>query len=307
MDEKTLAKQAKKIYVNMQIQEVLPLEKYEIYVKPDFDSASWHFHNGKHQIVIGSDIFSNLALKEISNREKALYMHAYLHHELAHSIWTDKDLNAVDKKLKKLRISFSMFNLFEDARIEEKMRKYIKRKFNWLEYETISTAQNPIDIFFYLIQAEHDKIEIKNIEANLDSSVAHHFDIIKLFYAKAIKCQTQEELIELLKKWYDKFPNTPSYEQENCLKSYIYSMESKYVEDEAFEELIEGLEDLLSGESTPKEENSFTADPSSLGICLGQKHRESLLVQTPIQVAFSKKQEIYCCIKCKRFFYPLLE
>ena len=100
MEKNTIAKLARKLYVKMQIQEMLPLEKYEIFVKPDFDSASWRFHNDKHQIVIGSYIFNNMAIEKPSSEDKVLYMRSFLYHELAHSIWTDKDLNAINESLK---------------------------------------------------------------------------------------------------------------------------------------------------------------------------------------------------------------
>ena len=303
MEKNTIAKIARKLYVKMQIQEILPLEKYEIFVKPDFDSASWRFYNGSHQIVIGSHIFNNMSI-EASNEDKALYIRSFLNHELAHSIWTDKDLNAINEKLKTLNISFSMFNLFEDARIEEKMRHHINKKFNWLKYETIRIAQNPIDIFYYLIQAEHNKKAIDSIEVNLSLGIEHHFDTVKLFYNRAIKCETQEELITLLKKWYSRFPNTPKYEEENILKSYIFSIESKYIDEESFNELIEGLDNLLvRGVKETGSQNANEDEITTLGIKLRKSiMRDSLLAPKPLSVAFELKTRDLLLKKMQKIF-----
>jgi len=303
MQINTIAKLARKLYVKMQIEEVLPLEKYEIFVKPDFDSASWRFYNGKHQIVIGSHIFDKMVI-EGSNKDKALYVRSFLYHELAHSIWTDKDLNAIHEKLKALKISFSMFNLFEDARIEEKMRYHINKKFNWLKYETIGVAQNPIDIFYYLIQAEHNEKIISSIGINIGPGIEHHFDTVKLFYKKAIKCETQEEMIGLLKKWYDRFPNTPKYEEENILKSFIYSSESKYLDEKSFNELIEGLDNLLvGGVKDSGSQKGDKAETKTLGIKLRKApNRDSLLAPQALSVAFETKTRDVLLKKMQKIF-----
>ena len=305
MEKNTIAKLARKLYVKMQIEEVLPLERYEIFVKQDFDSASWRFHNGKHQVVIGSDIFNNIST-DSSNKDKALYMRSYLYHELAHSIWTDKDLNAINEKLKTLKMSFSMFNLFEDARIEDKMRHHIKKKFNWLKYETINGAENPIEIFYYLIQAEQNEKIISSIEINLSLGIEHHFDTVKIFYKRALECETQDEMIELLKKWYQRFPNTPKYEEENILKSYIFSMESKYIDEKSFNELIEGLDNLLVGEETnsaAQNEDEGQDKRSGLSILLrNNNRRDSLLAKKPVSVAFEERTRDLLLNKMKKIF-----
>lgn len=304
MDKDTIAKLARKMYVNMQIEEILPVEKYEIFVKPDFDSASWRFYNNKHQIVIGTYIFNNLTI-DTTLKNKALYMRAYLYHELAHSIWSDKDLNAIVLKLKKLKFSFSMFNLFEDARIEEKMRHHIQKKFNWLKYETMSSAQNPIDIFFYLIQSEHNKKAIESIKVNLGLNVEHHFDTVLLFYKKALKCESHDEIIELLKKWYERFPNTPKYEEENILKSYIYNVESNYAgDDKKFDELIEGLDNLLVGDSSLKDAiQEKVLDKTLRGRLRKRGQKESLLAEQALEVAFDEKTRDLLLRKMKKLFF----
>ena len=195
-----------------------------------------------------------------------------------------------------------MFNLFEDARIEEKMRHHINKKFNWLKYEKMNAAENPVEIFYYLIQSEHNNKAIDHIQANLGLGVEHHFDTVQLFYNKAIKCETQEEIIELLKKWYDRFPSTPKYEDENVLKSYIFSMESKYADDKSFEELIEGLDNLLVGDS-PSDNDEEENDKTNLGIRLYTKKTDSLLAEAPLKVAFNIRTRDHLLNKMKKIFF----
>ena len=293
MNKHSIAQLANRFYVGLQIQEKLPLEKYEIYIKEDFDSASWRFYNGKHQVVIGSQIFMNLT-KEISTKDKALYLRAYLHHELAHSIWTDKNLNAIDDMLKKHHIAFSMFNLFEDARIEEKMRHHLKKRFDWLKYESLDIAKNPIQIFYYLIQSEHNKKAYQFIENNLDLNIEHHFNTVLLFYKKVIKCESHTELIKLLKKWYEYFPNTQKYEEENLLKSYLFSRESIYAsDDEKFNELIDGLKNSLIIDNKRRERKEHKEK---------QSQKECLLSTETHKLHFDKRVRNTLLSKMKKLF-----
>jgi len=294
MDERSISKLTNRMYVSLQIEEKLPLEKYEIYIKPNFNSASWRFSNKKHQIVIGTQIFDNMT-HNTSDRDKALYIRSYLYHELAHSIWTHKDLNAIHTKLQKLKFSFSLFNLFEDARIEEKMRKYLKKKFNWLKYETITISENPVDIFYHLIQAEKNKKAIDSIQGNLHFQTVEHFDVVELFYKKAIECTSYEEVIELLKKWYSKFPNTKKYEEQNSSKSYLFNIESTYADDEKFEELIRGLKNTLTTELI----RTKTSKPS---LTEKKSKKVSLLAETPHKVDFDKKLRDQLLSKMKKLF-----
>ncbi|MDQ7062523.1 MAG: hypothetical protein Q9M43_15965 [Sulfurimonas sp.] len=156
MDNYTMAKYVNRVYVDMQINETLPQERYEIFIKPNYNTASWRFYNNKHQIVIGEDIFIDM-VNNNSEDDKKNYLRSYLYHELAHSIWTEEDLNIIIDVLRTEQYAFEVFNLFEDARIEEKMRLHTKKLFNWNKYENIMEATDPLAILFYIIQSEASK------------------------------------------------------------------------------------------------------------------------------------------------------
>ena len=105
MTREEIAKVSNKFYIDMQIDEMLPLEEYEIYVKPDFETASWRFYNGKHQIVIGAGIFDNVIIN-VTQEQKLKYIRSFLYHELAHSKWTEKDLRLISDILKEYGYPF---------------------------------------------------------------------------------------------------------------------------------------------------------------------------------------------------------
>lgn len=294
MDEGTIKRVTNKMYVSLQIEEKLPLEKYEIYIKPAFNSASWRFYQGKHQLVIGTLIFKKMT-QNTTPKDKLLYLRSYLYHELAHSIWTDKDLKAIDKKLKKLKFSFYMYNLFEDARIEEKMRTHLKKNFNWLKYEKVSEIDNPVNIFFYLIQAEHNPKAIEFIESKLNFMVKEHFESVQLFYKKAIVCESHEEIIDLLKKWYAKFPNTQKYKEQNSIKPHLFIMESFYTLDEGeFNNLIKGLQNSLTIDETQNK--------NIKKIKAKKSNKSSLLSATLHKVTFEKRLRDNLLSKMKKLF-----
>ena len=147
MTNEEILKTTRLSYIEAQIDGILPPEVYEIYVKPNFNSASWRFHNDKHQIVIGENIFHN-ATNIIDFVGEERYLNSYLYHELAHSVWTEKDIKFINDELFIAGVPFALFNLFEDARIEEKMRLHIRKPFNWARYETLQAPTNALGIFF---------------------------------------------------------------------------------------------------------------------------------------------------------------
>ena len=245
MNKQEISKYANKLYVEMQIDEMLPAEQYEIFVKPDFATASWRFYQGKHQVVIGTDIFTNSAVK-MTNITKTKYLRAFLHHEFAHSIWTNKDLkNIVDIVLSE-GLSFKIFNLFEDARIEEKMRHHTKKYFDWLIFEQLDTPKNALEIFFYIVQSEHKHNNIIRLKKLVPASQYHELNAVFKFYQKVLDCKSSNEVIQILREWYIHFPDTPRDLPSTEEYVYLFSEEAKSLNNgKYFDELIEGLDNVL--------------------------------------------------------------
>ncbi len=245
MTNQEMAKLARMSYIEMQIDGLLPSEVYEIYVKPNFPTAAWRFYDNRHQIVIGEDIFVN-ANEDIDALGKEEYLGSYLRHELGHSVWTEKDLKFVSDELFVQAIPFALFNLFEDARIEEKMRLHIKKPFNWLKYETrmnyntLKTPGNALEIFFHVVQSERKKQALINMKKSLPKTRREEFDVVFDFYKRALRCENSLKLIPIIREWIDRFPETLKYIKLIKENGLLFYEESKYsVDDKRFDALLE--------------------------------------------------------------------
>ncbi|QOY53227.1 hypothetical protein [Candidatus Sulfurimonas baltica] len=295
MNKQEIAKYANQLYVEMQINEMLPIEEYEIFVKPYYNTANWRFYEGKHQIVIGTEIFEHSKICD-TTQQKVKYLSAFLYHELAHSIWTDKDLNKVDSILKKEDFSFDIFNLFEDARIEEKMRKHTKKSFNWIEFESLNKPINPLEIFFYILQCEHKKSDLENIKNIIP---VHIFSMVFDYYKNVLACDSSDQIIEIMKNWYKSFPNTPKHINSLNKNGYLFSEEVKtFNNTEKFDELIEGLSNVLSTAGHNSQKNRD--DKANIN---SMKSTGSLLYDEPVAVPFDIKQRDILLSKMEKLFF----
>ena len=290
---------ARKLYVSMQIEEMLPMEEYEIFIKPEFNTASWRFYENKHQIVIGEDIFNNLTV-DATQQDKALYMRSFLYHEFAHSIWTHKNLKEVNEELIMREFTFELFNLFEDARIEDKMRQHTKKYFSWLKYEELGNPQNPVALFFYIVQSENRNNYLKEIKLGLDINLDSLYDTVYGFYKQVIQCESYMDIIKVMSAWYKRFPQTPKYIEIIKEKAYLFSQESDIALDEkGFNQLIEGLENMLV--VSPNESGSHKGKKPLRRTSLFQKNN-SLLSPRPISVAYDEKQRNILLSQMKKLF-----
>ena len=202
-----MAKFAKKAYIEMQIDEVVPDEVYEIYIKPNYKTASWRFFDGRHQIIIGADIFKNSA-QEMTVEDKVKYLRAYLNHEIAHSIWSERSLLEMSTILNENSIAFKLFNLFEDARIEECMRRHTKKVFNWFKYETYEIPTTAIGMFFYLLQCEHKHSELLKLKSKINRKNYADLEMVFKIYKEVIESKSSYSLIRVAKLWCNIFTNT---------------------------------------------------------------------------------------------------
>jgi len=294
MFKNEMAKIAYQLYVDMQIEEILPLDEYKIYIKPSYTTASWRFHHGKHQIVIGEDIFYKMDINS-ARIDKMKYLHAYLHHELAHSVWTIKDLKSINNILKGEGFSFSVFNLFEDARIEENMRQHIKKYFNWSKYEVLDIPVNALDMLFYIVQTEHNQKSIVKLKKQIDAEAFDEFKVVYEFYKKIIQCATSMGLVDIMREWYRQFPLTQEYAKVYEDQNQLFVEEAKILEDdEAFDELLYGLTNILD---------------FSIGVNSGANAKStesissSLLREYPIRSAFDTTKRDMLLAKMKKLFF----
>lgn len=247
MNAQELSTLAREVYVSFQIEELLPPERYEIYVKPDYRTASWHHSGGTHRIVLGDAIFASMN-GDYPPEDKKRYFYAYLLHEFAHSLWSERDLQGLAEELREEKIPFALFNLFEDARIEEKMRRFMQKKFNWAAYETLDVPINPVEMFFYILQNEHKPEALLMAKKAMQSEDQACFETVFSYYKAALKAQQSHDLIPILKAWLKEFPlsEVQAYLALIGADGHLFSEESEVMPDaEAFEQLIVGLVNIL--------------------------------------------------------------
>lgn len=166
--------------------------KHNIKIKQSYGTACWAFHNNQHHIYIGSDIFNHV----LRSADGEKYITALLHHELAHGLWTSRDLVDLSNLLNELEIPFRLFNLMEDARIEHKWRELTSQSFNWQSFEKVCEVNSPIDYYFSLIFFEGEA-----------KPVSVDFDLVRIieYYHKTINAKSSLDLVPILSDWINEF------------------------------------------------------------------------------------------------------
>ncbi len=224
-----------KEFLNNEIKEPLKVSLIDDNAPDDLKesyTASWKYSKGYHEIIINPFAVSNIAPQSIMKQQYGetgsrpyilikkdnngynvipkevylSYIEKYFYHELAHSFYTEKDLNKITEILNKENIPFKIFNIFEDARIEELYRKNFNYKFNWVEFEFLSKKEihiqmekeniPEINIFSYFIQNEGVfKVDKK-------------YDEVVTFYNRTIKAKNSYEVLDICKEWLQRFPDS---------------------------------------------------------------------------------------------------
>ncbi len=304
-----MVQEVRRTFLSFQIDELLPQEKYQIMIKPDYPSATWRFHEERHIIVLGEAIFDNMKEKSDYLSESE-FLNAFLIHEFSHSIWTERDIEGSCQLLRKELLPFQLYNLFEDIRVEEKMRVHRRRKFNWFHYMAIDTPKNPMMMLFYIMQCEHQHVELIALKKSLP--VQQHFNLQQVFsfYKEIIKAEVSHDLIEIMKRWLLEFPTTlvdiESFSTLNdefldvkpeSTKEYLFMNEAEHIIDpKGFEVLIEGLEDIL--------EEMKAVSKSKLSISpLHVKNNSKVLAQKPLPLAFNQKKADLLYKKMQKLFF----
>ncbi len=187
-------------HIEMVINDLIPIEPIHISIKKNFDTACWSFNekSKKHSIYVGDKILEKVVNKGKKGIE--YYATSYLHHEMSHALHTLRDLKFVNDWLSKEKIPFSLFNLFEDARIEYLWRVKADRLFNWADYEKlpeINEDSNATNLLFVYIQKEGKiRSEIEKMKR------------VKEYYSEILECNETIELFPILKRWIEEFPET---------------------------------------------------------------------------------------------------
>lgn len=201
-------------------------------VKPKFDTACWSY-TGYHRIYIGEDLFEKKSVKlGLSEELQHKYVANHYRHEKAHGLFTIRDLTIPSGELKVMKAPFSLWNLFEDALIEDRYRKAAEYKFEWWLMEDAAFIARPEAVMFSLIRHEgnqaaalaeidawtYDAAEAgkKDGEVKLDvsgrntapdtkSALLAWMPKVWIYYVRTIKAAGSMALMPLIKAWVEEF------------------------------------------------------------------------------------------------------
>lgn len=219
-------------------------EEYSVAIKPGMNTACWAW-KPPHHILVGDSIFEN-ARDDLSLEERVAYAKAYLRHEFGHAYFTTRDLGKLTRELLTPRnISFSLFNLFEDARIEHRMRELSAEPFGWLTYEKSPLPDNGELVsakaaFFCVIQAEGDVSRLKCSKEQLEQ-----LNAVRRYWQLAIDTETDGGLVAVIEEFLKEFPEVRKEEEAKADLSNQLSI-SQLISEGKSEEAEQLLQLLLS-------------------------------------------------------------
>lgn len=145
MNNEKIKEILRKEKINAFFMNFLPAEKVNIEISADIETACWSFIP-PHRIVVGNE-------KHHSKRSEN-YIQSLLWHELSHAKWTERDFKKINTELNKRGIPFKLYNLFEDARIEQCFREETGKKFNWLKDLPNKETFTPVELFYSFVNNE---------------------------------------------------------------------------------------------------------------------------------------------------------
>ena len=211
-------------------------ERVCVQLTPNFDTACWVWRDSCHNILVGADIVKK-ARAELDDELMVQYAGAYVRHEYSHARWTERDLETVNARLKTAGVPFSLFNLFEDARIEHREREASTEPFGWLRFEQPVPRFTADAVFWSCIQFEGDFDGVREHCADKFEEL----DEVIEFYEQALKTDDFEEMLALMQRWLEKFPPPePDLNREGG-EGLAAALELA-MDEEAFAELVKDAE-----------------------------------------------------------------
>lgn len=182
-------------------------EAYSVALRPSFSTAAWCYLP-PHRIWLGEQMLAN-ASRQLRLEAMVRYAAAFVRHEYSHMRWTTRAMRHFGQVLAAEGIPQSLWNLFEDARIEHLCREALGQRFDWLEFEQASCPETPSGLLFALIQhdgelpAPHLVPQERQPE---HEAVWAAFGEVQQFYREIIACAQTEDLLPVLRRWLRRFP-----------------------------------------------------------------------------------------------------
>lgn len=140
-------------------------EIQDVRIKPGFETACWSYLP-PHRIYVGTGIVAR-GKPGLTRSQLEEYVKSHYRHERGHALFTERNSRVIRQELAAIKAPFQLWNLFEDARMEDAYRG-IDVPFNWLEFEDLPYSLKPESMLFAFIQAEGDDAVVRSFYASVD-------------------------------------------------------------------------------------------------------------------------------------------
>lgn len=181
-------------------------------LRKGFHTACWAFRDGCHYVFLGTGILRNGAshVAALTPEQGKEYLKKFLGHEYGHALWTLRNVASFSSRLQRAGIPFSLWNLFEDSRIESLKRIQNKFEFDWLSFEKQGSTTAAEALFFLCVQAEGDLALVRSLvrAANATGEQIALCERVIAYFLRAIACKNSTDLYPLLKEWVAEFGAT---------------------------------------------------------------------------------------------------
>ncbi|RFC47417.1 MAG: hypothetical protein DVB23_001125 [Verrucomicrobia bacterium] len=182
-------------------------------------TGGWRFNEKEgHNEILLNECLDELAEHPV--RTSGLALETYLH-EVAHSMWSERDFHALGEQLKQQQIPFVIQNLFEDARIEARWRREFGHRFRWLRWNRPSweteflVTISPEAIFLGLITIENQQNALRHLlKISETSGPENHARTLKILHYFRLATRKDSpytrstlDLVPLCRRWLDEFPH----------------------------------------------------------------------------------------------------
>jgi hypothetical protein len=208
-DNPLIGKAVSQVLVDRVIADIYLDKPLEARIKANFDTACWTYDKDKHYIFVGDNILpaERIARDNLTDAEKVDLYKAFMHHELAHAHWTARNFKLINAMCEKAGAPFSLFNLMEDCRIEEKHRQVYGQPLGWKRFSSGPVVDNgaPQALLFKMVEEETPDVEASSPEL---------YEKVRAFYDRIIAAPDSLSLRPILKEWADTFKEQSQQKQQ---------------------------------------------------------------------------------------------
>lgn len=195
-----------KVWIDALLMDIPLDERYKIKTHPTHPTACWTWRDtpkpGENKIFVGEKCVELATVQPADE----IFIQSLLYHELSHSLWTDRDIKGTQEWCSANKVPFRLYNLFEDARIENSFRKRFGRKFFWTDYmqlpfneDTKAEEITPESVFNAMTTVEGAKLYDLPSDYEYGKRIREYFDRVLL-------CESSEDLKPILLEWCAEFP-----------------------------------------------------------------------------------------------------